>query len=304
MNKADGPDCVAATLPVAGVELGGTKCICILGFGPDQIIAQHSVDTARPEETVPALQAILRDWWHQFGFRALGVASFGPICLDEASSRYGRILATTKPGWSGFDVLGALRGEFPVPFGFDTDVNAAALAEIAWGCGQDLCDFAYVTVGTGIGVGLIVNGRPTRGLLHGELGHMKLPRAAGDTFAGICTFHGDCAEGLASGPAIEARLGAEHVSTLAIDHPIWENVVDTLAAMCHNIVCTTGPHRIAFGGGVMNRQPHLVPRVEERLRQFMAGYMTLPDRAFIVEPALGGDAGPLGAIILGVEATR
>ncbi|MCX7283323.1 MAG: ROK family protein [Novosphingobium sp.] len=302
MAESSVPDTHA--VPVVGVELGGTKCICTLGFGPGRIIDQQTVETLHPGETIPALQAILQRWWNTCGFRALGVASFGPICLDRALPAYGHILATTKIGWSGFDVLGALTHRFPVPIGFDTDVNAAALAEIAWGSGQGLADFAYVTVGTGIGVGLIVNGASTRGLLHSELGHAMLPRSPGDLFAGICSFHRDCAEGLASGSAIKARLGAEDVSAIAADHPVWSFVIDTLAGLCHTMVCAVGPQRIAFGGGVINRQPHLVPRIEARLKQIMAGYMPLPDRDYIVEPALGGDAGPLGAIFLGIAAER
>lgn len=294
----------AGALPIAGVELGGTKCICTLGFGPGKIIDQQTVDTTTPDRTVPALQAILGAWWDQIGFRAIGVASFGPICLDLASPDFGHVLATTKPGWAGIDILGELTRPFPVPSAFDTDVNAAALAEMAWGAGQGLTDFAYVTVGTGIGVGLIVNGQATRGLLHGELGHMVLPRTAGDEFPGICTFHGDCAEGLASGSAIKARLGAEHISAITPDHPVWIPVVDTLARLCHNMVCTTGPQRIAFGGGVMTRQPHLIARIDERLRHSLAGYMTLPDEAYVVAPQLGGDAGPLGSISLGLVAEQ
>jgi fructokinase len=291
------------TLPFAGVELGGTKCICTLAFGPGQILEQRTVETTDPAETLGRLQSILRKWWVDQGFRALGIASFGPICLDRASPDYGHILATNKPGWSGANVLGDLSGWFPVACGFDTDVNAAALAEMAWGSGHGLNDFAYITVGTGIGVGLIVNGRPTRGLLHGELGHMVVPRNSGDSFPSVCAFHQNCAEGLASGSALKARLGAEALSDTAPDHPVWELVVSVLAALCHNMVCTTGPQRIACGGGVLNRQPHLLPRIEARLRESLAGYMLVPEgRPYIVEPTLGGQAGPLGAIILGVEA--
>lgn len=295
----------AASLPVAGVELGGTKCICTLGFGPGGILDQQTIDTTTPERTLPSLRAILSGWWEDQGFRALGVASFGPIGLHRHAPDFGHILATTKPGWAGCDVLGSLSRAFPVPVGFDTDVNAAALAEIAWGSGQGLRDFAYITVGTGIGVGLIVNGAPTRGLLHGELGHMRLPRRSDDAFPGICAFHGDCAEGLASGSAIKARLGAEHVGNIAADHPVWEAVVEPLAHLCHNMVCAAGPWRIALGGGVIHRQPHLIARIEARLKQSLAGYMTLPaEQEYVVAPALGDQAGPLGSMILGIAAAH
>lgn len=297
------PDLVADALPVAGVELGGTKCICTLALGPGLVIEQATVETTDPETTLGSLRAILRGWWSRHGFRALGIASFGPIRLDPAADDYGHILATTKPGWNGADVLGELSREFPVPCGLDTDVNAAAFAEMAWGSGRGLTDFAYVTVGTGVGVGLVVGGKATRGLAHGELGHILVPRLPGDDFPSVCAFHADCVEGLASGSAIKARIGAEHLAAVAPDHPVWDTVVHTLAVLCHNMVCSTAPQRIAFGGGVINRQPHLVPRIEARLKQSLAGYISLPEgRAYIVEPELGGQAGPLGAIMLGLEA--
>jgi fructokinase len=292
-----------SSTPIAGVELGGTKCVCTLASGPDAIIYQTEIPTSDPEETLGAIKQVLRRWWTEHRFSALGIACFGPICLDPALPLYGHILETNKPNWSGVDVLGAMSGEFPVACGFDTDVNAAALAEMAWGSGRGLSDFSYVTVGTGVGVGLIVNGMATRGLLHGELGHMVIPRTPGDDFPSICRFHDCCVEGLASGSAIKVRLGVERITHVTPDHPVWDIVVNALAALCHNMVCTTGPRRIAFGGGVMNRQPHLLPRIEAQLEQSLAGYMRLSsDRPYIVAPELGDQAGPLGSIILGIAA--
>lgn len=307
MNDKSGPSYSGSGLPFVGVELGGTKCICTLANGPDEIVDQQTVATTSPEETLPAIEAILRAWHAGPGFRAIGIASFGPICLDRASSSYGHILDTPKPGWAGVNVLSEIADSFAVPRAIDTDVNAAALAEIAWGSGLGLRDFAYVTVGTGVGVGLIVNGEPTRGILHGELGHIVVPRASGDAFSGACPFHRDCVEGLASGTAIKERIGAEHIGTITADHPVWDPIVHALAALCHNMVCTTGPQRIAFGGGVMNRQPHLIARIEARLRESLAGYITLPVASgYVIPPALGDQAGPLGAIYLamGAEAAR
>jgi fructokinase len=292
-------------LPVAGIELGGTKCICTLAFGPDRVIAQETVLTEHPEVTLSALKAILDRWNNDTGFSALGVASFGPVCLNEAMPEYGHILATNKPGWSNVDVLGVLSASLNVPVGFDTDVNGAALAEIEWGAGRALTDFAYVTVGTGIGVGLVVNGQTTRGIGHSEIGHMLVSRLPNDGFPGVCQFHTDCVEGLASGSAIKQRLGAEHVSDIAENHPVWEQVVNALACMCHNLVCATGPQRIAFGGGVISRQPHLLHRIENRLHESLAGYMTLPpDVPYIVAPNLDVQAGPLGSVFLGLNAKR
>ncbi|WP_010183442.1 ROK family protein [Sphingomonas sp. PAMC 26605] len=287
----------------AGVELGGTKCVCTLAHGSGAIVEQKIVPTRQPEETLPAILAILQAWYREHRFAALGVASFGPLEFDPASSRYGQILATTKAGWAGTDVRGRLSAPFDVPIGFDTDVNGAALAEMAWGCAQGISDFAYVTVGTGVGVGLIVHGLPTRGIGHSELGHIRVPRLANDDQPSVCRFHDDCVEGLASGSALALRLGERRAGDVARDDPIWEPVVHTLAALCHAIVCATGPHRIAIGGGVLVGQPHLLARIEAGLTASLNGYMALPaGAAYVVAPALGDKAGPLGAIALAAQA--
>ncbi|UZK69923.1 ROK family protein [Sphingomonas sp. S1-29] len=291
-----------AMLPLAGVELGGTKCIVTLAHGPGAILDQHHVATTLPAETLPAIVAVLEGWHRTQGFGALGIASFGPLGLDPRSPRHGRILNTPKPGWSGADVLGVLSSRFDVPTGLDTDVNGAALAEIRWGCAQGLDDFAYVTVGTGIGVGLIVHGRPTRGIGHSEIGHVRLPRTPGDHLQSVCAFHPDCVEGLASGTALRARLGGRALRDVAPDDPVWVPMVDAIAAMCHALLCTTGPRRIAIGGGVVSGQPHLLARIEAALRLSLNGYLELPDERMVVAPALGADAGPLGSIELAARA--
>jgi fructokinase len=207
-------------LTYAGVELGGTKCVALLARGPDEVLARETVPTTSPDETLGALARILSNW-RSNGFEALGVASFGPVDLDESSPAYGRITSTPKPGWAGADVLGRLQSAAAVPAAFDTDVNGAALAEMRWGAARGLADFAYVTVGTGVGVGLIANGLPMRGFAHCELGHIRVARLAGDDFRGSCPFHGDCVEGLAAGPSLIARVGSERVNQLASDDPVW-----------------------------------------------------------------------------------
>jgi fructokinase len=281
----------------AGIELGGTKCVCTLASGPDDIRDQRTVPTTRPDETLPAILAILREWQAGPGFVALGIASFGPIDLNPASPTYGQILATTKAGWQGTDVLGTLSAPFDVPAGFDTDVNGAALAEMTWGCAQGMRDFAYVTVGTGVGVGLVVHGLPTRGFAHSEIGHMRVPRLAGDDLQSFCRFHDDCVEGLASGSALKLRLAGRDIADVGPEDPVWAPVSHTLAAMCHAIVSSTAPHRIAIGGGVVTGQAHLLARIEADLRASLGGYMTLPDNGpYIVAPSLGDKAGPLGSI--------
>ena len=305
MSAADSPAPVErGGLPLAGVELGGTKCVCTLAHGPGAVHEQQVVPTTTPDATLAAIGAILARWHAGGGFRALGIASFGPLDLDSTSRSYGRILATTKPGWPGADVRGTLCAPYAVPVGFDTDVNGAALAEIRWGCAPGLDDFAYVTVGTGVGVGLIVHGKPTRGIGHSELGHVRVPRLEGDTVPSVCGFHGDCVEGLASGPALGARLGGRPIADLSADDPVWDPIAHTLAMLCHNLVCATGPHRIAIGGGVVSGQPHLLPRIDAALRASLNGYVTLPQGDYVVAPALGDLAGPLGSIALAAGADR
>ncbi len=285
-------------LPLVGIELGGTKCVCTLAHGPAAIVAQETVPTEHPLVTLPAIVAILQRWWDAGEFAAIGIASFGPVDLDPASPTWGHILATTKPDWPMTDVAGPLAQGFDVPVAFDTDVNGAAFAEVLWGCAQGLDDFAYVTIGTGVGVGLLVNGKPTRGIGHAEIGHLRVPRLASDTLPSGCPFHDDCVEGLASGTGINAALGDVHVSTLSSDHPVWDRVEAAITAMCHAMVCTTGPKRIAIGGGVMNKQPHLLARIEPALRASINGYLPLPERDYVVAPALGDQAGPMGSIAL------
>lgn len=287
----------------AGVELGGTKCVAILAQGPQKVLARETVPTTTPGETLGRLGTILEQWRSQQPYEALGIASFGPVDLDKASRTFGHITRTPKPGWSGTDVLGPLQRSAGVPAAFDTDVNGAALAEMRWGSGRGFEDFAYITVGTGVGVGLIVNGAPTRGFAHCELGHIRVPRLAGDDFAGSCPFHGDCVEGLAAGPSLIARVGAQNVAALAPDDPVWKSVAWAVAQMCHAIVCAAAPRAIAIGGGVMEKQPHLLARVEQMLVDSLGGYMPLPEgEAYVRAPELGGDAGPLGAIALAMTA--
>ena len=190
------------------------------------------------------------------------------------------------------------------PVAFDTDVNGAALAEMRWGAGRGFDDFAYITVGTGVGVGLVVNGKPTRGFAHSELGHVRPVRLAGDDWSGACSFHGDCVEGLASGTAIKARLGSRQLGSIAADDPVWETVAHALAQLCHAIVCAACPMRIAIGGGVVERQPHLLPQIREMLVESLAGYIDLPPGPYVVAPGLGDQAGPMGSIALAMGAAE
>lgn len=283
----------------AGVEMGGTKCVCLLATGPDDIRDTVRIPTTTPAETLAAIEAVLSRWQGAHGFQAIGVASFGPLELDPASPLYGTLVNTPKPGWTGANLLAGLT-RFGVPVGLDTDVNGAALAEGRWGGARGLDSFTYVTVGTGIGVGSIVRGLAVRGLGHSEAGHLRIPRLPGRSWPGACPFHGDCAEGLASGPAIQAQAGVPAVE-LPPGDPIWEEVVQALAALLHNLVLTTAPQRILIGGGVVAGQPFLLPRVRHALVESLHGYGVAPAIAadidsFVVAPALGTSTGPLGAV--------
>jgi fructokinase len=287
---------------VAGVELGGTKCICILARGPDAIEDRVQLPTTRPEETLAGIEAVLERWR---GFSALGIASFGPVSIDAHAHDYGHITSTPKPGWANQDVGQRLRKAAGVPTGFHTDVIGAALAEARWGAAKGLDDIAYVTVGTGIGVGLIAGGRPVDGLTHSELGHLRPVRFPGDDWIGSCPFHGACLEGLAAGPALKARTGVPG-DQWAADDPAWDTVAHALGQLLHALVLTGVPRRIVMGGGVMVGTDHLFPRVRAAMAKSLGGYVALPEVAdaetFVVPPALGGNAGPLGAIVLGAQA--
>lgn len=284
---------------IAGIELGGTKCIAILASGPDAIHERVELPTTKPDETLAALEAVIDQWR---GFAALGIASFGPVSIDRGSPDYGHITSTPKPGWAGTDIAKRLAARYGVPTGFNSDVAGAALGEARWGAAQGLADLAYVTVGTGIGVGLIAGGRPIEGLTHSELGHIRPQRLAGDDWAGVCPFHGACAEGLASGPAIAARTGMKG-QDLPADHPGWDGVVHALAQMLHMVVMTGVPRRIVMGGGVMVGSQFLFPRVRAALKASLGGYIAISEvedvERYVVPPKLGNNAGPLGAIVLG-----
>lgn len=284
---------------VAGVELGGTKCVVILACGPEEVEEAVRIPTTRPEETLPAIEAVLDRWR---GMAAIGIASFGPVGIDRGASDYGHISSTPKPGWAGTDIARRLGARYGLPVGFHSDVVGAALAEARWGAGQGLADLAYVTVGTGVGAGLVAGGRPVDGLTHAELGHMRPPRLPGDDWAGSCPFHGACVEGLAAGPAIAARTGRRG-EDLPADDPAWAPVVSALGHLFATLALTGVPRRIVLGGGVLTGNVFLLPRLREAAAASLAGYVALPAvmdmETYLVPAALGANAGPLGAVLLG-----
>jgi fructokinase len=287
---------------VGGIEAGGTKIVCAVGTGPDDVRAEVRVPTTTPAETLGRVVAFFREQAAQAPLRGLGVASFGPLDLDPRSSTYGFITTTPKPGWRGVDLVGPLRAALGVPVALDTDVNAAALAEQRWGAGRGLGSLVYVTVGTGIGGGAAIDGRPLHGLLHPEMGHVRVPHdRARDPFAGICPAHGNCWEGLATAPAIAARWGCAP-ETLPDAHPAWALEAHYLALGIANIVLTLSPERLVLGGGVLART-HLYRLVRSGVSDLLAGYLSSPVldiglERYIVPPALGDRAGILGALAL------
>ncbi|SDB80527.1 fructokinase [Raineyella antarctica] len=285
-----------------GIEAGGTKFVCCVGTGPDDIRAEARFPTTTPEETLGRSIDFFREQATTAPMAALGVACFGPVDLDPASPTYGHVTTTPKPGWTGADVVGTLQQALGVPIGFDTDVNGAAVGEARWGAGQGLDPFVYLTIGTGVGGGAIVNGAPLHGLVHPEMGHVRVPHdLARDPFEGACPFHGDCLEGLASGPALARRWGVP-AETLPAGHPAWELEAGYLAELMAALVCTLSPRRIVLGGGVMSG-PGLFPMVRSRTQELLAGYVSSSSVAegiddFIVPPGLGEWSGRLGAIAL------
>jgi fructokinase len=291
----------------AAIEAGGTKVMCAIGDGHGRLLERVRLPTRDPATTWRDVGDWLQAAAQRQGvIRAIGIGSFGPLELDTVSPQYGELLRTPKLGWSGANLLVPLASRFPVPIALDTDVNAAALAECRWGAGQGLDHLAYITVGTGIGVGLIVRGRPLHGLLHPEAGHLLPRRHPGDLgFAGVCPFHGDCFEGVANGPALHARLGHE-LGDAPAEHPLWDIEADYLGQLCAQIVLLASPQRIVLGGGVM-QQTRLFAPVRARMRHWLGGYVDRPQveadvDAYVVAPGLGTDSGILGALHLAIDA--
>ena len=284
-----------------GVEGGGTKFVLLIGTGPDDIVDEAQFPTTTPVETLGRVVEFFARPREGVRLAAIGVSSFGPIDPDPLSPTYGYITTTPKPGWAHTDVVGLLGETLGVPVGWDTDTNGAALGEHRWGAGRDADPLYYITVGTGIGGGGLVNGRLLHGLMHPEMGHLLLPAFDGDTFAGVCPYHGRCLEGIASGPALRARLGRP-AQEVGPDDPVWELEAQYLAAGLLSIVEILAPQRIIVGGGVASA-PGLLDRVRRQLVRLNNGYIARPELMdgmadYIVPPGLGGRSGVMGALEL------
>lgn len=285
------------------IEGGGTKFVCAVGSTPDDLRAEVRFPTTTPEAT---LDRAVEFFTGRGPLDAIGIAMFGPLNLDRESPDYGHVGPTPKPGWTDADIVGPLSRAFGIPVGFDTDVNGAALGEGRWGAGAGLDDFVYVTVGTGIGGGVVSNGKAIHGLVHPEVGHLRIPRHPDDTYPGRCPFHGDCLEGVASGPEIADRWGTS-AQDLGADTPrAVELEAFSLGYAMANLALVLSPQRIILGGGVM-QLPGLLQATRRRMLEALGGYVDSAalDRgacAYVVAPQLGGGSGIAGGLVLAERA--
>jgi fructokinase len=279
---------------LGGIEAGGTKFVCVVGTGPDDIRHEARFPTTTPPETLGKVVS----FFGPHRLEGIGVGSFGPLDLDPASPSYGHITKTPKREWANTDLRGFLGRTLGAAVTLDTDVNAAVLGEHRWGAARGIEDVLYLTVGTGIGGGALVGGKPVHGLVHPEMGHVRIPRDPKDSFPGVCPFHGDCLEGLASGPAIERRWGRRG-EELPDDHPAWDLEARDLALGVVGFVCTLSPRLIIIGGGVARAS--LLPRVSAHVERLLNGYVQAPA---VVAPGLGARAGVLGALVLAKTGMR
>lgn len=284
------------------LEAGGTKMVCAIGNEEGKILEQISVPTITPEETMPAIT----DYFKRKNIAALGVACFGPICVDKSSPDYGHILKTPKLAWADYDIVGALKEELGVPIGFDTDVNGSLLGEVTWGSAQGLTDVVYITIGTGVGGGILSGGNIVHGMLHPEMGHMDLVPAPGDDYPGKCPFHGNCLEGMAAGPAISDRWGAPGKDLVDRDE-VWELESEYIAQAITNLVFILSPQKIILGGGVMH-QMQLFPLIREKVLEKINGYIATKELkdmdSYICPAGLNDDQGIMGAVKLAMNAEQ
>ena len=289
-------------MKLGAIEAGGTKFVVCIGDEFGNVIERDSFPTETPEETM----ANIFKFFDGKDIEALGVGCFGPIDPDLNSPTYGYITTTPKPGWGNFNIMGALKERYDIPMGFDTDVNGAALGEAYFGAAKGLDSALYMTIGTGIGCGAIVEGNLVHGLLHPEMGHMNMIVREDDTYAGKCPFHGTCFEGLAAGPAIEARWGKKGFE-LPADHPAWDLEAYYIGQALATYVLVISPKKIILCGGV-SKQKQMFPLIHKYLREFLNGYIQkdeiLTDKIddYIVSPALGDNAGVCGALALAKQA--
>lgn len=289
-----------------GIETGGTKFVCVIGTGPSDLKAKTSFPTTMPAETLNRTIEFFKK--HSYKLNAIGIASFGPIDLNTSSLTFGYITSTPKPGWKNTDIFGTIKSALNVPVAFDTDVNGAALGEHRFGNAKDIDNFIYLNIGTGIGGGGIINGKLMHGLLHPEMGHIRIPHnQEKDAFPGLCPYHKDCFEGLASGPAMSIRWG-KSAEELPDKHPAWDLEAHYIALALVNYICILSPERIILEGGVMERSV-MLSLIRDEVQKLLNNYINKPEITkniddYIVTPKLGKYAGVMGAIVLAEERTN
>ncbi len=281
------------------LEAGGTKMVCAIGNENGEILEQKSIPTTTPEETMPAILEYFKDK----EIASIGIACFGPIDLNKNSETYGYITSTPKIPWRNYNIVGAVKDALKIPVGFDTDVNGSLLGEVTWGCAKGLTDAVYFTIGTGVGAGIMTNGKMLHGMLHPEAGHVKMVPRSGDTYKGKCPYHGTCFEGMAAGPAIEERWGAKAIQ-LADREEVWDLESYYIAQALMGIVLTLSPQKIILGGGVMH-QKQLFPMIREKMLKELNGYIQAKELAdidnYIVPASLNDDQGIMGCIKLAMN---
>ena len=286
-------------MKLGAIEAGGTKFVVAIGDETGRIEKRESFPTTTPEETLAKVFA----FFDQFDIEALGIGTFGPIDPDPNSPTYGYITTTPKPHWNQVDILGQLKQRYPIPMGFDTDVNGSALGEATWGVTQGLENSIYITIGTGVGMGIITNGKLLHGMLHPEAGHMLLRKHPEDTYEGKCPYHKTCLEGLAAGPAIEARWGKKGIE-LADKKEVWEMEAYYIGQALVDLICILSPQRIILGGGVMH-QEHMMPLVREEVKKQLNGYLKTKEledlENYIVLPSLNDNQGIMGCLKLALN---
>jgi len=286
-----------------GIEAGGTKFICAIGAPTGAVDKKITIPTTTPKETMAKVIEFFKKNQKQNQFLAIGLASFGPIELNQASVNYGYITSSPKTEWNNFNILGVLKEIFNLPFGFDTDVNGAALGEQRFGAAKGLDTFLYITVGTGIGLGGIIDGKALHGLTHPEAGHIFIPHdKSRDPFSGICPYHKSCLEGLASGPAIKVRWQVKSALDLPDDHSAWNLEAEYLAYAIANFILSFSPQKIILGGGVMRREG-LLKKVQLKTKEILNGYIKNKNiltniENYLVAPGLQDESGICGAIAL------
>ncbi|MBC6308914.1 ROK family protein [Listeria sp. FSL L7-1582] len=280
------------------IEAGGTKFVVAVGDATGKVLKRETYPTTEPAETMKSVERFFKQY--EEDLEAIGVGSFGPIDVRKSSPTYGYITSTPKLAWRNYDIVGALKKAFEVPIGFTTDVNAAALGEVTLGAAEGLSSCMYITIGTGIGAGAVVNGKMLEGYSHPEMGHIMVRRHKHDRYQGNCPYHDDCLEGLAAGGAIEKRWGKKGVE-LAENEEVWNLEAHYIAQALMNYSLILSPERIVIGGGVM-KQRQVFPLVRQKLKTLIAGYIQLPDlEEYIVPPKLEDDAGITGCLLLAVQ---